>query len=46
LARNVTPSLIWIGALQMLTGSACATVGSSAAATVIARVVRKIFITG
>src|SRR3954452_7945004 len=44
-ARSVTPSLILIGALQMLTGAACAAGASTAAATVRTRDVRKSFIT-
>src|SRR3954449_521422 len=44
-ARSVTPSLILIGALQMLTGAACAAGARIAAATVSARVVLESFIT-
>src|SRR3954447_4211404 len=44
-ARSVAPSLILIGALQMLTGAACAAGAKIAAATVSARVVLKSFIT-
>src|SRR3954462_4515920 len=44
-ARSVTPSLILIGALQMLTGAACAVGARMAAATVSARAVLESVIT-
>jgi hypothetical protein len=42
----VAPSLVVIGALQMLTGAACAIGASKAAATVNTRVVCASFIDG